>query len=153
MSACTFFGHRDCNDDIESEVYACVENLIRNNVAVFYVGTQGNFDAMVHRVLKKLKVKYPHIKCNIVFAYLPDKKEVSESDSVYPEGIENVPPRFAIDYRNKWMINNSEYVVCCVKYNFGGAYKFLKFAEKQKKSVINLFNELNKNPTENFCKF
>lgn len=142
MSACTFFGHRDCNDTIESEVYSCVEKLIiKNNVDVFYVGSQGNFDAIVHRVLKRLKLEYPHIKCNMVFAYLPDKNELNESDSVYPEGIECVPPRFAIDYRNKWMINNSEYVVCYVKYNFGGAYKFLKFAEKQKKSVINLFNE------------
>ena len=74
----------------------------------------------------------------MVFAYLPDKNELNASDSVYPEGIECVPPRFAIDYRNKWMLNNSEYVVCYVKYNFGGANKFYKLSEKMKKHVINL---------------
>ena len=139
MSACTFFGHRDCGDEIESDLYYCIEKLIaENNVDVFYVGTQGNFDKMVYGVLKELKIKYPFIKCNIVFAYLPDKNNDYELETIYPEGTESVPLRFAVDYRNKWMLNNSEYVVCYVKYNFGGANKFYKLSEKMKKHVINL---------------
>lgn len=75
MSACTFFGHRDCSDEIETVLYGCIEKLIcENNVDVFYVGNQGNFDAVVTRVLKKLQQKYPYIKCIIVLAYIPKKR-------------------------------------------------------------------------------
>ena len=62
MSACTFFGHRDCDDKIEEFVYKCLENLIcTDNVDTFYVGTQGNFDAIVYRVLKNLQKIYKKV--------------------------------------------------------------------------------------------
>ena len=140
MSACTFFGHRDCGNEIESDLYFCVEKLItENDVDTFYVGTHGNFDKMVYQVLKELKKKYTNIRCIIVFAYLPDRNEYNDFETVYPEGTEKVPKRFAVDFRNKWMIRQAEYVICYVKYNFGGAYKFAELSEKQNKHVINLY--------------
>ena len=30
-------------------------------------------------------------------------------NTLLPEGIENVPPRFAISWRNKWMLERSDY--------------------------------------------
>ena len=144
MSVCTFFGHRDCDDKIEESVYKCLENLICvDNVDTFYVGTQGNFDAIVYRVLKNLQKIYTHIKCIVVLAYIPTKNDMSReySESILPSGIENVPPRFAIEYRNKWMIKNSDYVVCYILHSVGGAYKFLKISEKENKKVINLYNK------------
>ncbi len=49
-----------------------------------------------------------------------------------------MPFRFGIEYRNKWMIENSDYVVTYVRRSFGGAAKFKALAERKKKNVINI---------------
>ena len=59
-------------------------------------------------------------------------------NTIYPEGIESVPKRFAISWRNKWMLTESEYVVAYVKHSWGGAAKYYEMAEKKGKNVINL---------------
>ena len=46
--------------------------------------------------------------------------------------------RFAISYRNKWMIKRADIVVTYVTHGFGGAVKFKEIAEKQGKMVIEL---------------
>ena len=55
-----------------------------------------------------------------------------------PEGIEAVHPRFAISWRNKWMIKQSDYVVTYITHPWGGAAQFAEMAKKQQKAVINL---------------
>lgn len=58
--------------------------------------------------------------------------------TIIPDGIETVPKKFAINYRNSWMIEQSDYVVTYVNSSVGGAAKFKKQAEKKNKIVINL---------------
>ena len=67
-------------------------------------------------VLKELKEKYPHIKYSVVLACLPSKitAEIYGDDTLYPNGLEFVPKRFAISKRNEWMIKKSAYVICYV---------------------------------------
>lgn len=103
----------------------------------FYVGNQGNFDAMVRRQLKDLS-KTHNISYNVVLAYLPDKNSEPIPCSVYPEGIETVPRKFAINYRNKWMLNKADMVICYVTHSSSGAGQFVELAEKQGKRIINL---------------
>jgi len=55
-----------------------------------------------------------------------------------PEGIETVHPRFAISWRNKWMIEQSDYVVTYITHSWGGAAQFAEKAKRQKKGIINL---------------
>jgi len=50
--------------------------------------------AAANRALGELKRKYPHIRYFEVLAYLP--KSQPEHETLLPEGIETVPPRFAI---------------------------------------------------------
>lgn len=57
---------------------------------------------------------------------------------MYPEGLETVPLRFAIDKRNSWMIERSKYCVCYINNTFGGAYKFACMAKRNGLTVINL---------------
>ena len=72
---------------------------------MFYVGHQGQFDAYVYSELKKLKQEYPQINYAVVLAYMPGKKTEYDdySDTMLPEGIESVHPRYAISWRNNWM--------------------------------------------------
>ena len=136
----TFFGHKDTPKEIEPTLRTTLIDLIENkNVTVFYVGNNGNFDIMVHRQLEDLSHTYP-ITYNVVLAYLPTKKSEYDdyTNTILPEGIETAPKRFAISYRNKWMIQQSDVVVTYVTHSFGGAAQFKEMAEKQGKTVIEL---------------
>ena len=143
MPACTFFGHRDCPSSIKSKLRKVLIDLIESHaVDMFYVGQQGAFDSMVRSVLKELVSLYPHINYAVVLERMPPKRDEFDtrdySDTMLPEGIETVHPRFAISWRNKWMIKQSDYVVTYVTHSWGGAAQFAELAEKQKKTVINV---------------
>ena len=137
---CTFFGHKDTPKEIEPTLRTTLIDLIENkNVTVFYVGNNGNFDTMVRRQLEDLSHTYP-ITYSVVLAYLPTKKSEYDdyTNTILPEGIETAPKRFAISYRNKWMIQQSDIVVTYVTHGFGGAAQFKDMAKKLGKTVIEL---------------
>ena len=143
---CTFFGHKDTPKETESTLRSTLTDLIVNkDVNVFYVGKNGNFDNMVSTILSEMSLTYP-IKYYIVLAYLPKKESKNPELTILPEGIESVPLRFAISYRNKWMIEQSDCVVTYVNHSWGGAAQFKELAEKKGKTVI----ELNDNNTRIF---
>lgn len=142
MLTCTFFGHRDTPKETEPILRSTLIDLIENRkVLKFYVGNHGSFDEMVKRNLIELKRFYP-IDYAVVSAYLPSKNcyigKKNFIDTIVPEGIEKVPRKFAINYRNKWMIEQSDYVVTYVNRTVGGATRFKKLAENKKKIVINI---------------
>lgn len=140
---CTFFGHRYVSNEIEPALRSTLIDLIENHgVSLFYVGNHGGFDAMVRYVLRELSARYP-ITYHVVLAYLPGKKDEFDTrdylDTIFPEGIEDVPKRFAINYRNKWMIEQSDFVVTYVTNHIAsGAAQFKERAEKRGKAVIEL---------------
>ena len=143
MLACTFFGHSDCPETIRHNLQAVLSDLIVNqNIEMFYVGNQGQFDAIVRNVLRVLKMDYPSINYAVVLAYMPGKKSEYEdhSDTMLPEGIEMVHPRYAISWRNNWMLRQSEYVVTYITRTWGGAAQYTAKAKRLKKNVINLHN-------------
>lgn len=147
MSCCTFFGHKNTSNKIEPALRAALLDLIENkNVNLFLVGNQGNFDSIVRKNLRQLKSNYPCIKYSVVLAYMPIRQNSEDySDTIYPEVLERVPPKFAISKRNKWMMENSDYVITYVTHNFGGAAQFQDLAKKKGKVVINLAEGLPSN--------
>lgn len=140
MAVCTFFGHRDCPDDIRESLKNTLENLIENREAdTFYVGNQGAFDRIVLSVLRELAKKYPLIRYFVVLAYLPNKKPPEDhTETILPDGIETVPPRFAIARRNRWMLRQADFAVVYVRHCVGCAAQYAEEAERQKKTVIYL---------------
>ncbi|MBR2013579.1 MAG: DUF1273 family protein [Clostridia bacterium] len=139
----TFLGHKNAPiAKIKNKAYASLVELIEKDGAnQFYVGNQGSFDLMVYDILKELKIQYPRIQYNVVFAYFPEESErgrIDEEHTIYPEGFETVPRKFAIDRRNHWMIEQSDIVVTFVERPFGGAAKFKEIARRKKKRVIEL---------------
>ncbi|MBQ6263653.1 MAG: hypothetical protein IJK58_09085 [Clostridia bacterium] len=141
---CTFFGHRYVPQKIEPTLRSTLIDLIEHHeVDLFYVGNHGDFDAMVRRVLRELSAKYP-IRYHVVLAYMPEKQDeyrlTDYSDTILPEGIETVIKRFAINYRNKWMIEQSDFVVTYVVHDSGSrAAQFKKLAGRKGKTIINLY--------------
>lgn len=139
MSICTFFGHRDCPASIKLKLRSVLADLIENHaVDTFYIGNQGAFDFHVRSVLQELAQAYPHIRYTVVLAYLPKENEAYPYDTLFPDGIETVPKRFGISWRNKWMLKRADCVVVYITHQWGGAAQFAEQAEKQGKKVINL---------------
>ena len=137
------FGHREVTHNIRPKLTATIEKVItEDGVTDFYVGHQGQFDSMVYSVLKELKAYYPQIRYTVVLAYMSDEhiKEVYGEDTLFPDGLESVPKRFAISKRNDWMIQQSGYAVCYVHKITGGAAKFRDKAEKKGLQIIDVLN-------------
>ena len=143
MAACTFFGLHDCPASIGPKLRETLIHLIETQAAdMFYVGRQGAFDALVRSVLRELAREYPHIRYAVVLERLPQRRDAldpaDDSDTMLPEGIESEHPRFAISWRNRWMLKRSDYVVTYITRPWGGAAQFAEQAEKQRKTVIHL---------------
>ena len=142
MSACTFFGHRDCPMSIKPKLRAVVVKLIeQHGVDWFYAGRQGVFDTMARSVLRELAKVYPHISYAVVLERLPgprDKAIWDFSDTIFTQGLETVPPRFAISRRNEWMLRQADFVVTYITHNWGGAAQYAEKAQRQGKRVLNL---------------
>lgn len=145
---CTFFGHRNASTEIIPNLKTLIIDLIENkNVTLFLVGNQGNFDFLVKKTLSELKIIYPFIKFHIVLAYMPNKKDADYPEhfknTIFPDGLENVPPKYAIHRRNMWMIDKSDYVITYVEHSIGSSAQFKEIAERKGKNVINLASPLN----------
>lgn len=141
MTACTFFGHRECPDSIKPQLREVLIDLVTNyDVEMFYVGNQGRFDAIVRGILRELEKDYPQINYTVVLAYIPGKQNEYDdySDTMLPEGIKSVHPRYAISWRNNWMLRQSDYVVTYITHAWGGAAQYAAKAARQGKTVINL---------------
>lgn len=112
----TFFGHGNAPEKIMPKVESALKRQIEAGANCFYVGNHGNFDMMVKKVLKKLKRQYPHIQYAVVLAYLPAGTADADDylDTIYPDGLETTPPKFAIANRNRWMLKQADTVVAYV---------------------------------------
>lgn len=137
-----FFGHGNAPRDIEPSLEQAIIQLIEEDENItFLVGTHGHFDGMARRVLERLAPRYPLMKYRIVLAYLPVKREENRFEglpTMLPEGIENVPKKFAISYRNNYMVKECDTVICYITRDWGGAAQFVEKARRKGKNIINL---------------
>ena len=141
---CTFFGHSECYGLDAAVLRRAIEELIEQGVTEFVVGNHGQFDAMVFSSLQDLGKVYPEISYSVALAYLPTHKvehDIYQGHSIYPEGQEVGPAKFAIERRNRWMIDASDCCLCYINHTWGGAYKFARMAKNRGLQVINLGSE------------
>lgn len=140
---CTFFGHKDTPESVKADLYAAIETLIvEHGVETFYVGNQGHFDFYTRAALRQLQQKYP-IRYAVVLVYMPGEKTEYDvygdnDDTMLPEGIEEVHPKYAISWRNDWLLRQSNFVIAYIHHNWGGAARYVQKAYRQGKTVINL---------------
>lgn len=136
---CSLFGNGDAPENIKPIVYDAIVELIENhNIDTFFIGNNGNFDKITKAILTQLTKLYPHIKFTVCLAYIPKDKDADFSNTIYPEGLESVPKRFAIIRRNQWMIEQSQYVIIYMRYTCSNTAKIAEIAEKKRKNVIYL---------------
>lgn len=132
-----FFGNRDASEEVYETLKQTIIKLVeKEKIMEFFVGTHGKFDKMVYSVLRELQPIYG-FQFSVVLAYL-NRDEYPPQETLYPEGIEKVPLRYAIVWRNEWMVDHSDYVVTYTKNTTGGAWMMKELAQKKNKKVIEL---------------
>lgn len=145
MLVYSFFGHSNCPDSIRQKLKTEIVKLLDNadDTLMFYVGHQGHFDGMVRSVMKELIKEGREVHYAVVLAYMPGQRYEFDApnkyaDTMFPEGLERVHPKYAISWRNNWMIEQAQGILCYVKYHTGGAYQFVEKARRKGKQIINL---------------
>jgi hypothetical protein len=118
--------------------------LVSKGVDTFYVGTHGSFDLLVLSALRNMKNRYPYILYSVVLAHMPgvinEHSYYEAFETLYPDGLERVPRRFAISHRNRWMVEQSQYLIAFVQHGWGGAAQTLKYAKTKGLNITNLSN-------------
>lgn len=150
----SFFGHKELCDffEVEKSLDKLVRELIHTKEYVeFLVGRNGEFDTLVSSVIRKVMREndYGNASHTLVLPY-QTAEYVSNSDSFndYYSNVEVCEQSAAahfkssIQIRNQSMIDRSDLVIFYVQRKRGGAYKALRYAEKQDKTVINLAKPL-----------
>ena len=85
------------------------------------------------------KKQYPQIQSVLILAYFPKHPLWEIYDySIFPEGLEMGPTRFAINQRNRWIIQNCHSSICYVNHAYGGAYAAYQKLVRQNKVLRNL---------------
>lgn len=140
---CCFFGHKDAPSSIYDKLEEAIEKIIsEDDVTEFLIGNQGKFDSMALKALRHMKEKCPYISYNVVLAYMPTEKvewnPYEFGETMLPEGIESIHPRYAISWRNKWMVNETDIVIAYITHSWGGAARYTEMAAKKGKQIINI---------------
>jgi len=95
--------------------------------------------------LLKRQYREKEISLILVLPYLQKRINVNSAyyESMFdlvliPSILEGVHYKHAIVLRNRWMVEQADYVIAMVERKEGGAYATLQYAKKKKKKIINL---------------
>ena len=144
---CCFAGHSKLSNTgvLYDKLTENIERLIiEENVSEFWVGNYGDFDRLCAKTVRCLKEKYD-IQLNLVIPYLTS--EINKNKEFYYMNYdciliadipENAPKNLCILKCNEYMVKNSDFIICLVKYNWGGAFKTLEYAKNKKIKIINM---------------
>ena len=143
----TFCGHSQFrrSKDLEQRMFKLLEDKIGNEAADIYLGEYGNFDSFAYDCCKKYKQTHENISLFFITPYMTPEYQKNHLthqskrfDSIIYPPIEVVPLKFAILYRNRYMVDMSDCVIAYVNHNRGGAYQMYKYAKKKNKKIFNL---------------
>ena len=141
---CSFCGHRDADSSLRSQIKTAVIDLIENKgITTFYSGGMGAFDGMCESVVRELKRAHP-LKLYLIAPYMTQK--INRDGQYYMElyddiiipDLGEVHYKRAITERNKWIVRQSDVLICYVTRSSGGAYQMIQYAQKLSKSINKL---------------
>lgn len=128
-------------------------NLIENeNVDTFLVGEIGGYEITCYDIVLEVQKKYPQICILLVISQMTELHKMGDNNDNYiikRRGFDDfiLPPkcefgykRLCIVYRNRFIIENTDFIIAYNKYT-GKAYNFCKQAQKKGVKVIELGKE------------
>lgn len=132
---CFFIGHRDAPDSLAPELDALVERHITEyGVGEFVVGRYGGFDALAASAVKRAKARRPDVRLVCLRPYhpaeRPEKTPSGFDGSFYPPGMERVPRKLAIVRANRYMVDNSDFLIAYA-WHPGNARELVEYAQRR----------------------
>lgn len=147
MNICFFIGHREAGGELLPALTAAVERHITEyDVTSFMVGRYGNFDKLAARTVINAKKRHPEVTLTLLLPYHPFDRPIPTPEgfdgTFYPPGMETVPKRVAIVRANRYMMENSSYLIAYAWHPASNALEILEAAlkrqERGKMRVTNL---------------
>ena len=147
----SFFGHRTFvpDDELKLKILEEIKTCSHGENVCFLLGGYGNFDSFSFSVANEYKKSYSDTRLFFVTPYINETYQenkisayADEVDEVIYPPLEKVPQKFAIVYRNRYMVDMSDIVIFYVKRSFGGAYQAMQYAKKKGKMIINYAEEI-----------
>jgi len=140
------FGHRNVYSNISDALTSVIEALITNeNATTFMTGGMGEFNGQFATTVRGLQRRHPDIELLLVKPYFSNELNFNKeyykimyNNVVIPDAVAGVHHKSAIKKRNRWMAENSDFIIGFVYRDFGGAYDAVKYANKLGKRVFNL---------------
>ena len=138
------FGHADfvISNLIREKIWKILCDSARQEKVELLFGGYGAFDHFAFMCGKDFKAFYPQTKLIFVTPYMLTTEELKEKQKQYDEmiypPIEEVPPKFAISARNRWMSNRADIIVAYVNHAWGGAYQAYRYAIGKGKQIFQL---------------
>ena len=143
----SFCGHAKfyATKEVRERLLSLLGDLAEDENVIFYLGDHGSFDAFGYSVCKEYKENHSKARLCFVTPYITEQyqkkilpmQEERYDEIIYPD-IEDKPLRFAISYRNKWMVENADVLICYIDHDWGGAYQAYLHAKRRKKIIYNL---------------
>lgn len=140
----SFFGHSDFipNESIKSCLSEILNDVVGNSDVEFYLGGYGGFDAFARKCCLEFKKNHKAARIILVTPYISLSKSLEafskECDEILYPSLEEVPPRYAISERNKWMVRKADTVIAYINRTWGGAYAACKYCVTKGKKLMNL---------------
>lgn len=146
MQPCFFIGHRDAPISLIPILTKEVERHITEyRVTDFYVGGYGRFDALAAKAVKSAKERHPEVTLTLLLPYHPFDRPTPTpkgfDGTFYPPGMETVPKKAAIIRANRYMVEQSAYLIAYVSHPSSGSREVLEWAlKRQKRGLIHVTN-------------
>ena len=143
----TFCGHSQYTETGEDEqkILSLLTEIIGDHHAELYLGGYGSFDSFARTCGKKYQETHPNTRLIFVTPYITidyQKNHLDYNKDLYDEilypNLEDKPLKFAISYRNKWMVEQADYVIAYITHDWGGAYQTYRHAQRKKKPLFNI---------------
>jgi len=137
---CFFIGNRNAPDAIFPLLLQSIERHIADYGAInFVVGHYGNFDAMAAKAVIKVKQSQPDIKLTLLLPYPLGRQAglpPGFDNAIYPKGIEKISKKQAIIRANRYMIDNSDFLIAYACHS-GNAARLCQYTyEREKQGLI-----------------
>lgn len=146
----TFFGHSRIASDsraIHDKTTEIMQKLLCSEPeSEFYCGHRGQFDILCESCLDMLRPSFNKFKKIYITPYYDlqwQKNQLNHiskdfDEIIFPPPCESCPPKYAWSRRNRWMVDNADLIISCVKYSCGGAAATIGYARRRGKNIISL---------------
>lgn len=146
-----FIGHRQVfGKNIKSKLMNAIQTEIDNGCMSFTMGTHGEFDDLALNACRWLRNTYSELQIEVVLTSLHTIKKVCESDIIPYDDVKTVMYEIEeshykrqITLSNRQMIDTCDALICYVDNTSyrSGAKSALRYAEKKRLKVVNLYCE------------